>query len=116
MGTAEFGGATFSGTAWFDGATFSGTAWFDGATFSGTAWFDGATFSGDARFDEASGLETAELTGVRVAPVAAYVRRVWPPCWRVEVTADGWQTLRVVAAGGRRRSGGGRRSGAGRLT
>ncbi|MEU1729166.1 pentapeptide repeat-containing protein [Nonomuraea sp. NPDC005692] len=96
---AVFSVATFSRAAWFDGATFSRDARFDRATFSRDARFAKATFSGDARFDEASGLETAELTGVRIAPVAAYVRRVWPPCWRVEVTAEGWQTLRVVAAG-----------------
>ncbi|MFI7708838.1 hypothetical protein [Nonomuraea sp. NPDC049480] len=50
----------------------------------------------DARFDGAAGLERAELDGVGVAP-AEGVTRSWPPRWRVEETADGWQTLRLAS-------------------
>ncbi|MEV5561176.1 pentapeptide repeat-containing protein, partial [Nonomuraea wenchangensis] len=99
-GTAGFGGATFTGTAGFGGATFTGTAQFGKATFAGAAWFGEATFTGAARFGGASGLAEALLDGVRVAPAAEGVRRVWPPCWRAEAAADGWQTLRLEAAGG----------------
>lgn len=45
----------------------------------------------------ATGLEAAELAGVRVAPAAADVTRVWPPCWRVEAVADGWQKLSLAS-------------------
>lgn len=81
----------------FGGATFSGPAAFGETTFSGPIWFDKATFSDDARFDKVRGLETAKLSGVRVAPTMG-VRRKWPPEWQVEVGADGWQTLRLAAA------------------
>jgi hypothetical protein len=80
----------------FGGATFTGIAWFAGATFTHHAQFAGATFTPDARFDGAAGLERAELDGVRVAP-AEGVTRSWPPGWRVEEAADGWQTLRLAA-------------------
>ncbi|MDP4510340.1 pentapeptide repeat-containing protein [Nonomuraea turcica] len=101
-GNAGFGEATFTGGVWFNRATFNGNAEFDGAAFSGYAWFDGTTFNGNAEFDGATGLEVAVLGGVRVAPAAAGVRRVWPPTWQVEAGTDGWQTLRLVGpqAGG----------------
>ncbi|MEU4703337.1 pentapeptide repeat-containing protein [Nonomuraea dietziae] len=95
-GDARFDKATFSDAAAFDKATFSDAAAFDKATFSGRARFGEATFSGAARFVEATGLERAELGHVRVAPAAAGVVRVWPPCWREEPGVDGWQTLRLV--------------------
>ncbi|MEV3985313.1 pentapeptide repeat-containing protein [Nonomuraea sp. NPDC049758] len=96
-GDAGFGGATFTGNAWFDFATFTGDARFDFATFTGDTWFDFATFTGDALFYEAAGLEMARLSCVRVAPVARDVERVWPPDWRVEADADGWQGLRLAS-------------------
>ncbi|MEU7864205.1 pentapeptide repeat-containing protein [Nonomuraea sp. NPDC049141] len=93
---AAFGWAAFSGYARFDIATFSGDAGFAGAAFSGAAGFTGTTFSGAAAFRGATGLERAELDGARVAPSAAGVQRVWPPCWRVVAGADGWQRLRLA--------------------
>ncbi|GAA2988134.1 hypothetical protein GCM10017559_05000 [Streptosporangium longisporum] len=42
------------------------------------------------------------MNDVRVAPATAAVRREWPPYWREEAAADGWQTLRLTGpeAGG----------------
>jgi uncharacterized protein YjbI with pentapeptide repeats len=96
LGVAGFGGASFSGAAGFDGATFSAQARFDGARFPGGAEFGKATFASDAGFDGARGF--IQLSGVRLAPVTAGVHRVWPPDWRVEQGADGWQTLRPGSA------------------
>ncbi|MEU4511810.1 pentapeptide repeat-containing protein [Nonomuraea wenchangensis] len=104
---AEFTTATFTSGVWFDRATFSSDAGFIGATFSdvagfskagfsGAVWFGDATFSGDALFARTTGLERAVLYDARVAPPPAGVWRVWPPTWRVETDADGWQTLRLA--------------------
>ncbi len=97
-GAAKFDGATFKGDTRFDGATFDGAAGFGRAAFDGETRFGGATFNGNARFDEATGLERAGLGGVRVAPAAESVERVWPSCWQVEAMAEGWQTLRLTLA------------------
>ncbi|MFI9597627.1 pentapeptide repeat-containing protein [Nonomuraea sp. NPDC052265] len=106
-GAARFARAAFTGDAWFGGTTFADEARFARAAFTGTAWFSGAAFAGDAVFEEAtftrsanldgvSGLERAVLNGVRVARTERVTRR-WPPCWRAEEAADGWQTLRLTA-------------------
>lgn len=93
---ARFNRTTFTRYASFGEATFTDDASFTGATFTGAAGFDGATFTGHVWFDEAAGLERTKLDGVRVASTAVDVRRVWPPCWRMEAGADGWQTLRLA--------------------
>ncbi|MFI6909783.1 pentapeptide repeat-containing protein [Nonomuraea sp. NPDC050394] len=93
---AGFNDATFTRDAGFDGVTFTGAVQFDGATFTRDARFDGATFCGDVRFDDAMGVENVDLSDVRVAPVAAKVKRRWPSAWREEDGADGWQTLRLA--------------------
>jgi hypothetical protein len=49
-------------------------------------------------FGGATGLAGAELSGVRVASAPEGVQWAWPPAWRVEQTADGWQTLRLAGA------------------
>ena len=67
-------------------------------TFISGAVFAGVTFTGDAWFSKATGLGTAGLDGARVAPAAERVERVWPPAWRVEAAAGGWQTLHLTAA------------------
>jgi hypothetical protein len=64
------------------------------------AEFHGATFIGGARFVGARGLKAAGFEGVRLAPVPAGVERLWPDDWRAEDAGDGWQTLRLAAAGG----------------
>ncbi|MEV4176930.1 pentapeptide repeat-containing protein [Nonomuraea sp. NPDC049709] len=116
-GDARFNATTFTGDAWFDATIFSGDAWFDGATFSGDAMFGDVTFTGDAgfgratfashahfrnatftrgaRFVKATGLERAQMDGVRVAPAGARMTRTWPPGWREE-PADDWGTLRLA--------------------
>ncbi|MEV4360161.1 pentapeptide repeat-containing protein [Nonomuraea sp. NPDC049625] len=93
---ARFDRATFTGEVSFEEATFNVGSRFDGVVFAGNALFSGATFIGHALFDGATGLETAVLEDVRVAPAAEGVRQRWPPPWRVEETADGWQTLRLA--------------------
>ncbi|MFI6741223.1 pentapeptide repeat-containing protein [Nonomuraea sp. NPDC050451] len=95
--TAAFYGATFTGPAGFDRATFTGPARFDQATFTGTTGFEEVTFADAAVFDGAQGLEAAELTGVRLAPVPSEVLRKWPPQWREVPAADGWSTLRLAS-------------------
>ncbi|MEU4233218.1 pentapeptide repeat-containing protein [Nonomuraea sp. NPDC026600] len=97
-GTAGFTETTFTHGAGFDWATFTNGVWFSKAAFTGTAMFRGATFTGDAMFNGARGLERVELYSVRVAPEGADVRRMWPPGWRAEAGADGWQTLSRAAA------------------
>lgn len=52
LGTARFGGATFTGSPHFGGATFAGRADFRGATFAGKADFSYVTFTSDTRFDD----------------------------------------------------------------
>ncbi|MGW4963567.1 pentapeptide repeat-containing protein [Nonomuraea sp. NPDC004186] len=93
---ARFDRATFTGEVSFEEATFNVGSRFDGVVFAGNALFSGATFIGHALFDGATGLEMAVLEDVRVAPAAEGVRQRWPPPWRVEETADGWQTLRLA--------------------
>ncbi|TMR94917.1 pentapeptide repeat-containing protein [Nonomuraea basaltis] len=106
-GDVRFSEATFTNNAWFQAATFTGNAGFRATAFTGDAEFSEATFTGDVRFSKATfigsaefsgatGLELAELDSVRVAPPAGDVERRWPPAWRVEQAADGWQTLRLA--------------------
>ncbi|MBT2234813.1 pentapeptide repeat-containing protein [Nonomuraea sp. NEAU-A123] len=95
---ARFDRTTFTGTAAFDRVTFTRTAGFDRTTFSGDAWFDWATFTGGVTFNGARRLERVELYGVRVEVEGADMRRMWPPGWRAETGADGWQTLHRAAA------------------
>ncbi|MGW4408595.1 pentapeptide repeat-containing protein [Nonomuraea sp. NPDC004702] len=92
---ARFTGAAFVGAAWFGGATFAG-AWFAGATFDSDAWFGGATFTDSALFERAVGLETAALGGVRLAPVAKDVVRIWPTTWKEASDGTGGRTLRLA--------------------
>ncbi|RSM95837.1 hypothetical protein DMB42_49020 [Nonomuraea sp. WAC 01424] len=49
----------------------------------------------------------AELSHVRLAPAADGVLRVWPPAWRVEAAADGWQAVRSAPVLEEGRAGGG---------
>ncbi|WP_336214332.1 pentapeptide repeat-containing protein [Nonomuraea sp. LPB2021202275-12-8] len=96
-GDAKFEGATFPDITHFMMTTFTGAAAFGGATFTGPVAFGGATFTGPVAFGGATGLERAGLDRARVAPAAAGVRQVWPPCWRVEAGANGWRMLRLAA-------------------
>lgn len=52
LGTARFGGATFTGHPHFGGAAFTGRADFRGATFTSDVDFSYVTFAGEARFDD----------------------------------------------------------------
>ncbi|MFG2076907.1 pentapeptide repeat-containing protein [Nonomuraea maritima] len=120
--TAWFNTASFADDVWFDGAVFTEAALFHSATFTRDVFFRNAAFTGDVRFngasfechavfdeavfsegtdirfDEVTGLEAAELDGVRLMPAAENTERVWPPSWREESGTDGWHTLRLAEA------------------
>ncbi|MFD9504156.1 pentapeptide repeat-containing protein [Streptomyces sp. NPDC060035] len=74
LGTARFGGATFTGRADFRGATFTGNAdfsyvtftsdtRFDDVDFAGEAWFNHATFGRDVSFDDVTFAHNANFDG-----------------------------------------------------
>ncbi|WP_433242547.1 pentapeptide repeat-containing protein [Streptosporangium sp. CA-135522] len=95
---AAFEGAAFAGRARFPDASFTRSARFSGATFTSGAMFTGVTFTGGVLFDETTGLESAELSGVRLSSMAGEMTREWPPTWKVAVDTDGLQTVSMATA------------------
>jgi hypothetical protein len=65
VGTAWFGGATFTGDARFDMVTFTSIAQFREATFTGKACFDGVSFSSDVFFRGATFTDDALFRGAK---------------------------------------------------
>jgi hypothetical protein len=79
------------GHVWEEDA-FTGNASFHKMAFTDQADFRGVTFTGYVELDGAR--VASEHSGVRQV-----WRRTWPPDWRVEAGADGWQMLRLADDG-----------------